>query len=1074
MKKGFFKRGIVTMLTLAVSLCFGLTAFAADPGVSWTHDSYEAYAEKQVGMELYKTENKVQFYNTFVDQSKLTKETTIDTLFDSAQEGYSTELLLSLNPVQLTEEAPVFKGKDGNYYVVTSVYGMNDGLDPRDSQPATSFYNYLADAFTDIEYIGKGVFRIPEKRYEYCFNGHYFTDGPEGNIVEIVFGLRIQSLYGYDPAAVPTTKSILVTVTEGKETREVPGTLNMATGTIEVQLLPDEADGNMKNYSIEAVVNRGESMASILTVSDDGKNILFVAGDSHAIGAFDVAISKDGVASTGLMTAPEIIAEKAANRGATKLASTSTTVVNNITYLDLPAGAVPANLAVGDKFIYQHKNVYVAGVQNNYDGGNYAGLTGTYNGTTSPTSLHIGSANIPTHETEWFCYYNNLTNWTAISNWFKQTNGYSQLNDPTKPDTNTAIAGSMVPMTVANMNERARDNGWTSNLGGAKIFGYISEKLGAVTDTSGTKTLNLNETQLIFGCMHAWAYESATTPTAVGQAIATFAGTSEIAQDQYCGNYYPNLALQCTSVTVDGNYTNATFKCCTSMLGVGGMKEWNKNNYQCAFATLYVRYPNPTGEVTVRKVWVDEDNEYYTQPEEIEMTLWSDYETPGIFTSTGKTAVFDMQGGWADVTITNLPIYCNGSSSMKVSYYVVEPHVPSYRTEYSTDGTNYVQTSNAATVNTGGTLYVRNTNLTEPLTPYGVTAISKTVQANGSTVTTNEEFLFRIDIQYSPSVTNGPTRTVIPDYTRFRAIRYVATGSSSSTLVSLTGDTVKNAIVHDPTKPVSFYLILKGGERAEFNIYDKDAAVSITELSASDPDLVSVAQFLGKTGAFSDRYISAVSGTRTRLVAYPDQTFSWGNTISIGSSENSRILTNLTVSYTVDRDKREYSFYNNRAYDLTIRKVIEGSMASRSDFFTINVFARDDYDDDLNGTFNVVNSWVDSNGTTVTENGTVTFVDGEATISLRGGSSVRIKGLPGRSEYAVVEEDYTSQGYVTTYQNRVGSLSNDTVVTVTNRRDGVIPTGIHTNAVPIIGVTAVSALALFGIYVLCKKRRRTS
>ena len=1043
-----------------------------DPSdVAWNYVSYQSYAEKMTGMTLYKTDNTVQFYNTFIDEAKLTKETTIDTLFDSSQEGYSTELLLSLNPVQLTESAPVFKGEDGNYYAVTSVYEMNEGLDPRDSQPATSFYNYLAEAFTDIEYIGKGVFRIPADRYEYCFNGHYYTDGPEGNLVEVVFGLRIQSLYGYDPEAMPGTKKLLVPVTFDGEKRTVPATLNMNTGTIEVQLIPDDSENTLKGCDIEAVVNLGESEASVLSVSDDGKTVVFAAGDSHAIGAFDVAIASKGEASTGLITAPVIITKRGATRDASAIKAASTVVVNNITYIDLPEGCVPANLAVGDKFIYQKKNVYIAAVQNAYDGGNYSGLSGTYNGTNPGTSLHIGSNNIPTHDAQWFCYYNNLSSWTAISNWFKQVNGYSALNDPTKPDTNTAVANSMRQMTTANMNTRAANNGTSGNLGGAHIFGYISEKLGSQKDTTGTKTLNLNQNQLIFGCMHAWAYEGSTTPTAVGQALATFAGTSEIARDQYCGNYYPNLALQCTSVTVDGNYTNATFKCCTSILGVGGIYESNRNNYQCAFATLYVRFPNATGEVTVKKVWDDEDNVYYSRPNSVTMTLWSDVD--GTFKSTGKTVTLTSSDNWAAKKFTGLPVYRTGSSTMKVKYYVVETGASNYQIQYSTNGTTWVETASSAKVNSGGTIQVKNTFDVVPYNPYGLTAISKTVMENGEIVASDDEFLFRIDIKYRSETTDGLERTVIPDYSHFVAIRYYKPGQTSSTLAALTSDSIKNSISFDNSKKVSLYCVLKHGDRVEFQIYDKGAKVDITELSASDSDLISVARFLNKTGDFSDRYIASMSSTISPLSQKADGSFEWLVPALNGSAANDKVLMNLSTSYTVDADRRNYDFVNDRTYELTVRKVLSGSMASRSDQFVIRISLTDSSGNPVSGTFNSVSTWETASGGTDSEEGTVTSTNGVITLTLRGGSSVKIKGIPSGVKYKVTEDDYSSAGYETTYQKRSGTITKDVTATVKNDRSGIVPTGVSIGTMPLLGILFAGLAFVAVILFFGRDKRRT-
>ncbi len=1080
-KKRVFKKWLAPLFMLLVLLMSIGTVgvFAAeDEGegdssdVAWNHVSYQAYAEKMTGMTLYKTDNTVQFYNTFIDNGRLSKETTIDSLFDSSQEGYSTELLLSLNPVQLTESAPVFKGEDGNYYAVSSVFEMNEGLSPRDSQPATSFYNYLAEAFTDIEYIGKGVFRIPAERYEYCFNGHYYTDGPDGNLVEVVFGLRIQSLYGYDPEAVPSLKKLLVQVTFDGEKSVVPAILNMNTGTVEIQLIPDDSENTLKGCDIEAVVNLGESEASILSVSEDGKTAIFAAGDSHAIGAFDVAIASKGEASTGLITAPVIITKRGASKDATAVKAASTVVINNITYIDLPEGCVPANLAVGDKFIYQKKNVYIAAVQNAYDGGNYSGRTGTYNGTNPGTSLHIGSNNISTHDAQWFCYYNNLSSWTAISNWFKQnSSGYSALNDPTKPDTNTAVANSMRQMTTANMNTRAANNGTSSNLGGAHIFGYISEKLGSQKDTTGTKTLNLNQNQLIFGCMHAWAYEGSTTPTAVGQALATFAGTSEIAQDQYCGNYYPNLALQCTSVTRDGNYTNATFKCCTSILGVGGIYENNRNNYQCAFATLYVRFPNPTGEITVRKVWDDEDNAYYTRPNSVKMTLWSDVD--GTFKSTGKTVTLTSSDNWAAKKFTGLQVYQNGSSTTKVKYYVVETGATGYQISYSVNNTTYNRTASSVTVNDGGTLYVKNTFRDIPDTPYGVTTVSKIVRSNGEIVPSDDEFLFRIDIQYRAETTDGLKRTDIADYSHFVAIRYYKTGQTNSTLAAFTSESIKNSIDFDNSKKVSLYCVLKHGESVEFRIYDKGSKVDITELSASDSDLISVARFLNKTGDFSDRYIASMSSIISKLQRNADGTFTWLVPALNGSKANDKVLMNLTASFTVDADRRSYDFVNDSTYELTVRKVISGSMASRADRFRIRIQLTDSSDNPVNGTFNSVTTWETENGGTESEEGTVISTNGVITITLRAGSSVTVKGIPAGVKYKVTEDDYSAQGYKTTYQKRSGTITKDTTATVVNERESIVPTGVDIGAVPLIAILFAGLVLISAVLFLDRRKRRT-
>lgn len=82
-----------------------------------------------------------------------------------------------LNPEIFKETVPVYHGADGNYYVVSTVPTLN-GVESADYQPATSFYNggVEAQAFTDIEYLGNGVYRIPSSRYQYCFTEQYVSD----------------------------------------------------------------------------------------------------------------------------------------------------------------------------------------------------------------------------------------------------------------------------------------------------------------------------------------------------------------------------------------------------------------------------------------------------------------------------------------------------------------------------------------------------------------------------------------------------------------------------------------------------------------------------------------------------------------------------------------------------------------------------------------------------------------------------------------------------------------------------------------------------------------------------------
>ena len=149
--------------------------FTADR--TWDYESYDTFAEAMTGVSLQRTEQVMQFYNTYVEPSKVQAGvTTIDSLLDSGADWYSNDYILSLNPEMAKETVPIYHGSDGNFYVVSTVPMLN-GTEAADYQSATSFYNgsIEAQAFTDIEYLGNGVYRIPSSRYQYCFTEQYVS-----------------------------------------------------------------------------------------------------------------------------------------------------------------------------------------------------------------------------------------------------------------------------------------------------------------------------------------------------------------------------------------------------------------------------------------------------------------------------------------------------------------------------------------------------------------------------------------------------------------------------------------------------------------------------------------------------------------------------------------------------------------------------------------------------------------------------------------------------------------------------------------------------------------------------------
>lgn len=531
-------------------------------GRTWNYESYDAFAESLTGVSLQRTEQTMQFYNTYVDPSKVQAgATTIDGLLDSNVDWYSNDYILSLNPEMFKETVPVYHGADGNYYVVSTVPTLN-GVESADYQPATSFYNggVEAQAFTDIEYLGNGVYRIPSSRYHYCFTEQYVSD--MGTLYGISFGLRIQVLYGFIPSGEITIAADVVypDMTE----RFLPAKLNLLAGIATVRVFNDDYDDSVDNYLVSASINRGASLPDSVGSMNDGKVLQFVVNDANAVGSLDVLIGYNA-ASKYSMAAEVTTAELTGSVSADESINLAAEMYNGA-YLKLDQGSVPKNLAVGDKFIYANTALTITGVTAAYDGRG---------------GMHIGATEVPTHDAQSFCLYNGLGVEPQISSWFK-----TQLN------TNSADPGYMVQMTAANISKRASYNGSSVNLGGNKIFGYRTDGLGSVSGTDG-KVLNLEGTNVLLSCMHAWGNESASTPQDIVDAISTFTGRTQkdYAIDEGFGHYHPNVALQCTDVH-DGRDGNmyATFKVVTSMLQVGGVV--HPQNYQCAFATISIVYPS--------------------------------------------------------------------------------------------------------------------------------------------------------------------------------------------------------------------------------------------------------------------------------------------------------------------------------------------------------------------------------------------------------------------------------------------------------------------------------------------------
>ena len=103
--------------------------------------------------------------------------------------------------------------------------------------------------------------------------------------------------------------------------------------------------------------------------------------------------------------------------------------------------------------------------------------------------------------------------------------------------------------------------------------------------------------------------------------------------------------------------------------------------------------------------------------------------------------------------------------------------------------------------------------------------------------------------------------------------------------------------------------------------------------------------------------------------------------------------------------------------DLTVSKTVSGNAASSTKEFSFTVALTDT---SINGTY-----------------GDMTFENGVAAFTLKGGESKKAEGLPNGVGYTVSENDYSSDGYVTTKTGDIGTIVGDETQTAafTNTRN---------------------------------------
>ena len=145
-------------------------------------------------------------------------------------------------------------------------------------------------------------------------------------------------------------------------------------------------------------------------------------------------------------------------------------------------------------------------------------------------------------------------------------------------------------------------------------------------------------------------------------------------------------------------------------------------------------------------------------------------------------------------------------------------------------------------------------------------------------------------------------------------------------------------------------------------------------------------------------------------------------TVLEDSYREQRYFTMTTDSFTgqIDENKpAEVVYINIRDTfgDLTVKKVLAGNATDANKAFNFTVILSD---------------------TSITDGyGSMKFIEGKATFTLKGGEEIKATGLPNGVTYTVIEDDYSAQGYKTTKTNDTGKIvgNSEKVVTFTNTRN---------------------------------------
>lgn len=259
-------------------------------------------------------------------------------------------------------------------------------------------------------------------------------------------------------------------------------------------------------------------------------------------------------------------------------------------------------------------------------------------------------------------------------------------------------------------------------------------------------------------------------------------------------------------------------------------------------------------------------------------------------------------------------------------------------------------------------------------------------------------------------------------------------------------------------------------------IKQKTITASLEAAPAKDGNLKVSKTVTGEDSSSTSFEFTVKLGDKSINGTYGSMTFTNGvATVSLKSGESATAEhlpagTTYTVTETKNEDYTSTSqgstgtiadettstaaFTNARLYKFTVSKQVSGSAASKTQAFPITIKLSNSDGSLVSGKFSYTGGTVSGvDGATAPENGSLTFTNGTATVSLSHGQQITIQGIPSGATYTVNEVDGSHDHYDATYSVNgaaaqdsaaTGTLSGDATVAVTNTiRTGSLEVSKH-------------------------------